>query len=94
LLDRRLSGNPGLTLPQITAEVGGNYHSLAVMLRKWSTYKRGKPIGYHTVTRGGIPVKVYRILRPGQKWLDRWVQQGYLPVERYLAELEAVKRGQ
>jgi hypothetical protein len=94
LLDNRLSGGNGLTLRELTSLSGANYASLAVLLRKWSTYTRRKPIGYSTVTRGGIPVKVYRILRPGQKWLDRWIHEGYLPIERYLAELDEVRRNE
>lgn len=92
LLDHQLSGEPGLTLHQLSAEIGTSYHSLAVLLNKWTGYRRRKPVGYHTIHRAGYGnIKIYRLLKPGRKWLDRWIQEGELPIERYLSELEQVR---
>ena len=84
LYDRYLGKKRGLKLRELALLTGISYKSLAVLLSRWI---RWNYIGFRSRPRG----REYSLRKRGRAWLDRW--QPIMPLERYLAELENIQRG-
>ena len=84
LYDRYLGKKRGLKLRELALLTGISYKSLSVLLSRWI---RWNYIGFRSRPRG----REYSLRKRGRAWLDRW--QSIMPLERYLAELENIQRG-
>jgi len=80
LLDNKLSGKDGLTVSELADMTGANVASLSVLLCRWRYWNYVSGWGKRGQTR-------YVIMPRGQRWLDRWISRGVLPLQRYLDEL-------
>jgi len=84
LYDRYLGKKRGLKLAELVKMGNFNYKSLTVLLSRWVRWRylgaRSRPGG-----------REYSLRKRGRAWLDRW--QSIMPLERYLAELENIQRG-
>lgn len=86
LYDRQLSGSGSVTLSELTKLIGANYHSLAVLLKRWVNWKF---LGVAINKEGH---RCYFLRPRGVRWIQRHLF--VMPVERYIEELEAIQGAQ